>query len=193
MTPMREGTQPLVHLSVHLSVRPSVPPLITVVFWGGGPGQFAAQSEERPFIVGHFHEWLAGLGLVLCRARRLPVATIFTTHATLLGRYLCAGSVDFYNNLQNVRGGRWGGMGGLGGWGRGDGGGWGLGAGQRGAGRDGRGRVREVWGGMGGIWVGVLGGEEGGRGIGLGAVGRGEMGRGVGIGERRWGLVWAVV
>eukprot|EP00076_Gallus_gallus_P035693 XP_025001231.1 glycogen [starch] synthase, muscle [Gallus gallus] len=64
-------------------------------------GEFAAQSEDRPFIVGHFHEWLAGLGLVLCRARRLPVATIFTTHATLLGRYLCAGSVDFYNNLQN--------------------------------------------------------------------------------------------
>lgn len=25
---------------------------------------------------------------------------MFTTHATLLGRYLCAGSVDFYNNLQ---------------------------------------------------------------------------------------------
>uniref|UniRef100_A0A8B9VMC8 Glycogen [starch] synthase n=1 Tax=Anas zonorhyncha TaxID=75864 RepID=A0A8B9VMC8_9AVES len=64
-------------------------------------GEFAAQSEGRPFIVGHFHEWLAGLGLVLSRARRLPVATIFTTHATLLGRYLCAGSVDFYNNLQN--------------------------------------------------------------------------------------------
>lgn len=78
----------------------------------GGPDQFAAQSEDRPFIVGHFHEWLAGLGLVLCRARRLPVATIFTTHATLLGRYLCAGSVDFYNNLQNVSGGGWGAGGG---------------------------------------------------------------------------------
>uniref|UniRef100_A0A8C7X568 Glycogen [starch] synthase n=1 Tax=Oryzias sinensis TaxID=183150 RepID=A0A8C7X568_9TELE len=61
--------------------------------------KFAAQSEEPPHIVAHFHEWLAGLGLVLCRKRQLPVATIFTTHATLLGRYLCAGSVDFYNNL----------------------------------------------------------------------------------------------
>uniref|UniRef100_A0A8B9S0V6 Glycogen [starch] synthase n=1 Tax=Accipiter nisus TaxID=211598 RepID=A0A8B9S0V6_9AVES len=72
-----------------------------IYFFGGGFLQFAAQSEERPFIVGHFHEWLAGLGLVLSRARRLPVATIFTTHATLLGRYLCAGSVDFYNNLHS--------------------------------------------------------------------------------------------
>jgi glycogen(starch) synthase len=30
----------------------------------------------------------------------LTKATIFTTHATLLGRYLCAGDVDFYNNLK---------------------------------------------------------------------------------------------
>ena len=51
----------------------------------------------------HFHEWLAGLGLVLCRQRQLPIATIFTTHATLLGRYLCAGNVDFYNKLSEVR------------------------------------------------------------------------------------------
>lgn len=64
-------------------------------------GEFLAQSEEKPHVVAHFHEWLAGIGLCLCRARRLPVATIFTTHATLLGRYLCAGAVDFYNNLEN--------------------------------------------------------------------------------------------
>uniref|UniRef100_A0A8C3P732 Glycogen [starch] synthase n=1 Tax=Chrysemys picta bellii TaxID=8478 RepID=A0A8C3P732_CHRPI len=62
-------------------------------------GEFVAQCEEKPFVIGHFHEWLAGVGLILCRTRKLPVATIFTTHATLLGRYLCAGSVDFYNNL----------------------------------------------------------------------------------------------
>ena len=34
------------------------------------------------------------------RKRHIDVTTVFTTHATLLGRYLCAGSVDFYNNLQ---------------------------------------------------------------------------------------------
>ncbi|MBN3300546.1 GYS1 protein, partial [Amia calva] len=62
-------------------------------------GEYAAQCDEPPRLLAHFHEWLAGLGLVLCRKRRLPVATIFTTHATLLGRYLCAGNVDFYNNL----------------------------------------------------------------------------------------------
>lgn len=64
--------------------------------------QYAAQCDEPPHIVAHFHEWLAGLGLVLCRQRQLPVATVFTTHATLLGRYLCAGNVDFYNKLADV-------------------------------------------------------------------------------------------
>lgn len=37
----------------------------------------------------------------MIKKRHLDVCTIFTTHATLLGRYLCAGSVDFYNNLAN--------------------------------------------------------------------------------------------
>lgn len=48
-----------------------------------------------------FHEWLAGVAIPLAKKRRMDLTTIFTTHATLLGRYLCAGSVDFYNNLQN--------------------------------------------------------------------------------------------
>ncbi|KAL1451740.1 hypothetical protein WDU94_006090 [Cyamophila willieti] len=52
-----------------------------------------------PRIVAHFHEWQAGIGLIALRTRKIPVATVFTTHATLLGRYLCAGNTDFYNNL----------------------------------------------------------------------------------------------
>lgn len=31
----------------------------------------------------------------------LWVANIFTTHSMLLEHYLCAGAVDFYNNLEN--------------------------------------------------------------------------------------------
>ena len=57
-------------------------------------------SRERAVIC-HCHEWLAGIALPLCRKRRIDVTTVFTTHATLLGRYLCAGSTDFYNNLAN--------------------------------------------------------------------------------------------
>ncbi|ORZ06067.1 glycogen synthase [Absidia repens] len=58
-------------------------------------------STPSPAIIAHFHEWLAGVSIPLLKKRRVDITTIFTTHATLLGRYLCAGSVDFYNNLRN--------------------------------------------------------------------------------------------
>ncbi|XP_068238022.1 glycogen [starch] synthase isoform X1 [Palaemon carinicauda] len=61
--------------------------------------QAADFSDCKVRIAAHFHEWLAGVGLIMLRVRNIDVATIFTTHATLLGRFLCAGAVDFYNNL----------------------------------------------------------------------------------------------
>ncbi|XP_026882446.2 glycogen [starch] synthase, liver [Electrophorus electricus] len=61
--------------------------------------ELTEQLRDKPNVIAHFHEWQAGAGLVLSRARKIPMATIFTTHATLLGRYLCAGNADFYNNL----------------------------------------------------------------------------------------------
>ncbi|KAF8934397.1 glycogen synthase isoform 1 [Haplosporangium gracile] len=63
-------------------------------------GEFVVH-EQKSAVIAHFHEWLAGVGIALCRKRHIDVTTIFTTHATLLGRYLCAGSVDFYNNLRS--------------------------------------------------------------------------------------------
>lgn len=56
-------------------------------------------GNEPKYVIANFHEWMAGIGLILSRTRRLDVSTIFTTHATLLGRYLCAGHCDFYNNI----------------------------------------------------------------------------------------------
>ncbi|XP_067415346.1 glycogen [starch] synthase, liver isoform X1 [Emydura macquarii macquarii] len=61
--------------------------------------ELSSQFDDKPNLIAHFHEWQAGAGLILSRFRKLPVATIFTTHATLLGRYLCAASIDFYNKL----------------------------------------------------------------------------------------------
>ncbi|KAG9510702.1 Glycogen [starch] synthase, partial [Fragariocoptes setiger] len=58
-------------------------------------------KHGQPLIVAQFHEWMAAIALVLIRIRHLDIATVFTTHATLLGRYLCAANVDFYNNLAN--------------------------------------------------------------------------------------------
>ena len=53
-------------------------------------------------VVSHFHEWQVGPGLILCRLKKLSLATVFTTHATLLGRHLCASSTDFYNSLERI-------------------------------------------------------------------------------------------
>lgn len=63
---------------------------------------YSLENENvNPKIVAHFHEWQAGVGIIALRTRNIEIATVFTTHATLLGRYLCAGKTDFYNNLPN--------------------------------------------------------------------------------------------
>ena len=64
--------------------------------------QFRHECDKEKLITAHFHEWMAGCGLIFCRTRHHDISTIFTTHATLLGRHLCAGSTDFYNNLDKV-------------------------------------------------------------------------------------------
>ncbi|CAG8614006.1 18461_t:CDS:2 [Acaulospora morrowiae] len=62
-------------------------------------GDFVAKERSKA-VIAHFHEWMAACSIPLIRKRRIDITTIFTTHATLLGRYLCAGSVDFYNNIK---------------------------------------------------------------------------------------------
>lgn len=62
---------------------------------------YAPSPPPPPLVQAHFHEWQSAVGLILSRVRKHKVSTIFTTHATLLGRYLCAGSVDFYNSLSS--------------------------------------------------------------------------------------------
>ncbi|VDO71183.1 unnamed protein product [Onchocerca flexuosa] len=61
-----------------------------------------AIDDYQPLCVAHFHEWQAGIGLILSRLWKTNVSTIFTTHATLLGRYLCASGADLYNNIDKV-------------------------------------------------------------------------------------------
>ncbi len=50
-------------------------------------------------ILAHFHEWMGGVAVPRIAHLRLPVATIFTTHATLLGRYLAGDNPGFYQHL----------------------------------------------------------------------------------------------
>ena len=50
--------------------------------------QFKAENfaDLPPRITAHFHEWMAGIALVMTRLWKTEVATLFTTHATQLGR-----------------------------------------------------------------------------------------------------------
>lgn len=48
-------------------------------------------------IVAHFHEWLSGAGLLYLKKNNVKIATVFTTHATVLGRTLASSNVDLYN------------------------------------------------------------------------------------------------
>lgn len=50
-------------------------------------------------IIGHFHEWMAGLPIPGIRKENMNIKIVFTTHATLLGRYLAMNDNQFYDHL----------------------------------------------------------------------------------------------
>jgi glycogen(starch) synthase len=52
-------------------------------------------------IVAQFHEWLSSAGLLHLKMVNAPVATVFTTHATMLGRSI-ASSRDLYSILDKI-------------------------------------------------------------------------------------------
>uniref|UniRef100_A0A6B2KZL5 Glycogen [starch] synthase n=1 Tax=Arcella intermedia TaxID=1963864 RepID=A0A6B2KZL5_9EUKA len=57
--------------------------------------------QDRP-IVSHYHEWQVGVGLIAIKRKNIRIATLFTTHATLLGRYIAAGHIDLYGQLEQI-------------------------------------------------------------------------------------------
>lgn len=59
---------------------------------------FTQVVKDRP-ILAHFHEWMGGVAVPRIAHMRLPVSTIFTTHATLLGRYIAGDNPYFYDHL----------------------------------------------------------------------------------------------
>lgn len=61
-----------------------------------------AAGETKFRLLAHFHEWQGGLGLVFAKREGLPVATVFTTHATLLGRYIASSHDDLYQRLPQL-------------------------------------------------------------------------------------------
>ncbi|MDD4226681.1 MAG: glycosyltransferase [Mariniphaga sp.] len=50
-------------------------------------------------VIAHFHEWMAGLPIPGLRKENLNIKIVFTTHATMLGRYLAMNDNRFYEHL----------------------------------------------------------------------------------------------
>src|SRR5574344_495671 len=50
-------------------------------------------------VVAQFHEWQTGAGLLCLKHSQLPIATVFTTHATVLGRCLAGNNLPLYNSM----------------------------------------------------------------------------------------------
>ncbi|MEM4245199.1 MAG: glycogen/starch synthase [Candidatus Nanoarchaeia archaeon] len=75
------------------------------VVWATAAGRVIeeiAKVLERKRIVAHFHEWLAGAALLYLKKRNVQVATVFTTHATVLGRTLTGNGRPFFEVLNQI-------------------------------------------------------------------------------------------
>ena len=50
-------------------------------------------------VVAHFDEWTTGMGLLYLQSRLPQVATVFTTHATSIGRSICGNGKPLYDYM----------------------------------------------------------------------------------------------
>ena len=55
-------------------------------------------------VVAHFDEWTTAMGLLMLKADMPKVATVFTTHATSIGRSICGNGKPLYDYLEAYNG-----------------------------------------------------------------------------------------
>jgi glycogen(starch) synthase len=61
--------------------------------------QLAVENKAKKDIIVHFHEWMASTCIPDLRKEKVKISTVFTTHATMLGRYLAGNVPNFYDVL----------------------------------------------------------------------------------------------
>ncbi|MBC7390672.1 MAG: glycosyltransferase [Opitutaceae bacterium] len=71
--------------------------MVRIFFW-----ELSQVTKGENKILGHFHEWMAGTAIPELRKDNCPVGSIFTTHATMLGRYLAMNDAEFYDHLPYI-------------------------------------------------------------------------------------------
>lgn len=63
-----------------------------------------ATPKSKKNIIAHFDEWQTGMGLLYVKWKLPQVATIFTTHATSIGRSICGNGKPLYGYLNGYNG-----------------------------------------------------------------------------------------
>lgn len=64
--------------------------------------RFKKMSGKR--VIAHFDEWTTGMGLLLIKQLVPEIATVFTTHATSIGRSICGNNKPLYDYLKGYNG-----------------------------------------------------------------------------------------
>jgi glycogen synthase len=75
------------------------------IVWSAAVARFLEEYYKRnktKKIISQFHEWMAGSALLNLKIKKIPIATIFTTHATMLGRTLASRDIDIYTELDKI-------------------------------------------------------------------------------------------
>lgn len=61
--------------------------------------EYNISANDR--VVAHFHEWMTGLGLLYLDKNVPQAATVFTTHATILGRSIAGNGMKLYSGMES--------------------------------------------------------------------------------------------
>ncbi|NOX46716.1 MAG: alpha-glucan family phosphorylase [Chlorobi bacterium] len=61
---------------------------------------FYLSAQDR--IIAHFHEWMTGAGVLYLNDKTPQIGTVFTTHATSLGRSIAGNNMPLYRDMENM-------------------------------------------------------------------------------------------
>ncbi|MBI2137939.1 glycogen/starch synthase [Candidatus Woesearchaeota archaeon] len=68
------------------------------VIWAYAAGMAVEELSRGKRAIAHCHEWLSGAALLYLKSRNAKVATVFTTHATVLGRSFSGAGMNVYES-----------------------------------------------------------------------------------------------
>lgn len=66
--------------------------------------EYRGLDKKDSKVIAHFDEWTTGMGLLYVKAYLPTAATIFTTHATSIGRSICGNGKPLYDYLKGYNG-----------------------------------------------------------------------------------------